>query len=35
VVLILIVIAIVAFFALAGVYGADSRPYDARGRRWL
>jgi hypothetical protein len=33
--LFLIVIAVAAFFALAGVYGADSRPYDSRARRWL
>lgn len=31
----LVVIGLLAFFALAGVYGADSRPYDARPRRWL
>jgi len=33
--LFLIVIAIAAFFALAAVHGADSRPYDSRARRWL
>jgi hypothetical protein len=31
----LIVMGIVAFFALATVYGVDSRPYDRRARRWL
>jgi hypothetical protein len=31
----LLVIALVAFFALAAVYGVDSRPIDARGRRWI
>jgi hypothetical protein len=33
--LVLIVIAIAAFFVLATVFGADSRPHDARARRWL
>jgi hypothetical protein len=31
----LIVIGIAAFFTLATLYGADSRPYDARSRRWI
>ena len=31
----LIVIGVLAFFPLALVYGRDSRPYDARPRRWL
>jgi hypothetical protein len=32
---VLIVIAILAFFPLALAYGRDSRPHDARQRRWL
>jgi hypothetical protein len=31
----LFVIGVLAFFLLAGLYGADSRPYDTRGRRWI
>jgi len=31
----LIVIGVLAFFPLALAYGRDSRPYDARPRRWL
>jgi hypothetical protein len=31
----LLVIGVLVFFVLAGLYGADSRPYDTRGRRWL
>jgi hypothetical protein len=31
----LLTIGIVAFFTLAALYGADSRPHDVRGRRWL
>lgn len=31
----LVVIGVVAFFVLSVVYGADSRPIDARGRRWI
>jgi len=31
----LVVIAIVAFFPLAAAFGVDSRPNDARPRRWL
>ncbi len=31
----LIVIGVLAFFPLALAYGTDSRPYDARPRRWL
>lgn len=31
----LLLILIVAFFALAALFGADSRPFDARGRRWV
>jgi len=31
----LLVIGVIAFFVLAGVYGVDSRPYDPRGRRWV
>ena len=26
---------VLAFFTLAALYGADSRPYEPRGRRWL
>jgi hypothetical protein len=33
--LFLIVIGITVFFVLAALYGADSRPYDERGRRWI
>ena len=32
---VLIVIAILAFFPLALAYGRDSRPTDARPRRWI
>jgi hypothetical protein len=31
----LITIGIVAFFTLAALRGVDSRPHDARARRWL
>jgi hypothetical protein len=31
----LVTIGIVAFFTLAALCGADSRPHDARARRWL
>jgi len=31
----LIVIAVLVFFPLALAYGTDSRPNDARPRRWL
>jgi len=31
----IVVIGIIAFFPLALAYGKDSRPYDARPRRWL
>jgi hypothetical protein len=31
----LLIIGVVAFFSLAAVFGTDSRPYDARQRRWL
>ena len=31
----LTVIGVLAFFPLALAYGRDSRPYDARPRRWL
>jgi hypothetical protein len=31
----LVVIGVLAFFPLAVLYGTDSRPHDARGRRWL
>jgi hypothetical protein len=30
-----LVLGVVAFFTLAALRGADSRPYDARARRWL
>jgi len=32
---IIAVIAVLAFFPLALAFGRDSRPYDARTRRWL
>jgi hypothetical protein len=33
---VLLLIGVVAFFALAGLYGVDSRPYASpRGRRWV
>ena len=32
---VLIVIAVLAFFPLALAYGRDSRPTDGRQRRWL
>ena len=33
---VLLVIGVVAFFALAALYGVDSRPYASRGaRRWV
>ena len=32
---VLLVIGLIAFFVLAGLYGVDSRPYDLRGRRWV
>ena len=31
----LVITGIIAFFSLAALFGADSRPYDARQRRWL
>jgi len=31
----LLITGIIAFFSLAAVFGVDSRPYDARQRRWL
>jgi hypothetical protein len=31
----LVVIGVIAFFPLALAFGRDSRPYDARPRRWL
>ena len=31
----IVVIGVVAFFPLALAFGRDSRPYDARPRRWL
>jgi hypothetical protein len=31
----LVISGIIAFFSLAAIFGADSRPYDARQRRWL
>jgi hypothetical protein len=31
----IVITAILAFFPLALVYGADSRPHDHRARRWL
>jgi len=30
-----VVIALIAFFVLAGFFGVDSRPADIRGRRWI
>jgi hypothetical protein len=33
---VLLVIGVVAFFVLAGLYGVDSRPYATRSsRRWV
>jgi len=33
---VLLVIGVIAFFALAGAYGVDSRPYASRrARRWV
>jgi len=31
----LVIVVVVAFFALAGLFGGDSRPVDLRGRRWI
>jgi hypothetical protein len=31
----LVISGIIAFFSLAAIFGVDSRPYDARQRRWL
>ena len=31
----LLTLGVVAFFTLAVLHGVDSRPYDARARRWL
>jgi uncharacterized membrane protein YtjA (UPF0391 family) len=31
----LVIAIVIAFFGLAGFFGADSRPADIRGRRWI
>ena len=31
----LLIIGVIAFFSLTAVFGVDSRPHDARQRRWL
>jgi hypothetical protein len=33
--IVLLILAILAFFPLALAFGRDSRPYDSRARRWL
>jgi len=33
--ILLIALAILAFFPLALAFGRDSRPHDSRSRRWL
>ena len=31
----LVLIAVLVFFVLAAAFGADTRPYESRPRRWL
>jgi hypothetical protein len=33
--IVIVLIAVLAFFPLALAFGRDSRPYDERPRRWL